>query len=233
MLLTAEGEPRLTDFGLAKVGRADQNLSMTGQVLGTPAYMAPEQAAGKVHEVGTAADVYALGAVLYDLLTGRPPFKGDSAAVTLQKVLTEEPTAPAEAEPGRSRADLETICLKCLEKASRQALPHRPGSCRRSAALPRNEPISVRPTVGGERGYKWVKRNKVVAGAPAVFLTLVVGTGVSVGFGLEAEEAGRGSDPKAKEGRRGGRTTTEETQRADRERADAIFGSQRPQAGER
>src|SRR4029079_14046537 len=94
VLLTADGEPKLTDFGLAKVGRADQNLSVTGQVLGTPGYMAPEQDAGKVREVGTAADVYALGAVLFDALTGRAPFTGDSAAVTLQKVLSEEPPRP-------------------------------------------------------------------------------------------------------------------------------------------
>ena len=122
VLLTAEGEPRLTDFGLAKVGRADQNLSVTGQVLGTPAYMAPEQAAGKVHEVGTAADVYALGAVLYDVLTGRPPFVGDSAAVTLQKVLTEEPQRPRKLNASIPR-DLETICLKCLEKDPAKRYP--------------------------------------------------------------------------------------------------------------
>jgi serine/threonine-protein kinase len=79
VLLTAEGEPKLSDFGLGKVGRAEHGLSVTGQELGTPAYMAPEQAAGKVREVGTASDVYSLGAVFYDLLTGRPPFSGDSA----------------------------------------------------------------------------------------------------------------------------------------------------------
>jgi WD40 repeat protein/tRNA A-37 threonylcarbamoyl transferase component Bud32 len=171
VLLTAEGEPRLTDFGLAKVGRADQNLSVTGQVLGTPAYMAPEQAAGKVREVGTAADVYALGAVLYEVLTGRPPFTGDSAAVTLQKVLTEEPERPRKLNPSIPH-DLETICLKCLEKEPAKRYPTAQALADDLARYSRNEPISVRPAGALERGQKWVKRNKVVAGLWAVIVAL-------------------------------------------------------------
>jgi tRNA A-37 threonylcarbamoyl transferase component Bud32 len=188
VLLTTDGEPRLTDFGLAKVGRADHNLSVTGQVLGTPAYMAPEQAAGKVREVGTAADVYALGAVLYDVLTGRPPFVGDSVAVTLQKVMTEEPQRPRKLNASIPR-DLETICLKCLEKDVPRRYPTAQALADDLLRYTRNEPISVRPTGALERGYKWVKRNKVVAGAiAAVSLALLGGAGVSLGFGLYANE---------------------------------------------
>jgi hypothetical protein len=113
VLLAANGEPRLTDFGLAKVGRSD--MTATGAVLGTPAYMSPEQAAGRTKEVGASSDVYSLGAVLFDLLTGKPPFAGDSVAVTLQKVLSESAPSPRKHVRSIPR-DLETICLKCLEK---------------------------------------------------------------------------------------------------------------------
>jgi hypothetical protein len=188
VLMTADGEPRLTDFGLAKVGRADQNLSVTGQVLGTPAYMAPEQAAGKIHEVGTAADVYALGAVLYDVLTGRPPFQGDTWQATVQKVIHEEPERPRKHRTDIPR-DLETICLKCLEKEQGKRYPTAQALADDLLRYLRNEPISVRPAGALERGYKWVKRNKVVSGAAAaVFLALLTGAGVSLAFGYEAHK---------------------------------------------
>jgi tRNA A-37 threonylcarbamoyl transferase component Bud32 len=174
VLLTAEGEPRLTDFGLAKVGRADQNLSVTGQVLGTPAYMAPEQAAGKVHEVGTAADVYAIGAVLYDVLTGRPPFQGDSAAVTLQKVLTEEPSRPRKLNASIPH-DLETICLKCLEKDPAKRYPTAQALADDLHRYLGGEPISARPLGTASRAVRWVRRNPAVAGLLATIAVVTFG----------------------------------------------------------
>jgi formylglycine-generating enzyme required for sulfatase activity len=172
VLFSAEGELRLADFGLAKVGRSD--LSATGQVLGTPAYMAPEQAAGKIHEVGTAADVYALGAVLYDLLTGRPPFHGDSAMVTLQKVLTVEPNRPRALRKDIPH-DLETICLKCLEKnpARRYATAEMLAADLR--AFLEDRPISARPVSAAERAWKWMKRNPGRTGVIATAILVVLG----------------------------------------------------------
>jgi hypothetical protein len=223
VLLTLEGEPRLTDFGLAKVGRANHELSVTGQVLGTPAYMAPEQAAGKVHEVGTATDVYALGAVLYDVLTGRPPFQADSAAVTLQKVLTEEPERPRALNASIPR-DLETICLKCLEKDPARRYPTAQALADDLERYLRNEPISARPAGALERAVKWVKRNKVVAVSGAtVALALVVGAGVSMGFGLEAQKQAAEATRKQMAADDAAARERTETQRADRERADAIL----------
>ncbi len=186
VLLTAEGEPRLTDFGLAKVGRMARNLSVTGQVLGTPAYMPPEQAAGKVREVGTAADVYGLGAVLYDVLTGRPPFQGDTAAVTLQKVLTEEPQRPRALNPSVPR-DLETICLKCLQKDPARRYGSAAEFGADLCAYLHGRPIAARPTTGAERTWKWVCRNPVVAGLLlAVAASLLLGTTVSYLYFLDA-----------------------------------------------
>src|SRR5262249_53456749 len=115
VLLTAEGEPKIVDFGLAKliVGGADQTGS--GDILGTPSYMAPEQAGGRSKEVGPVADVYALGAILYEMLTGRPPFKAETPLDTLMQAVHDEPVAPRRLQPKVPR-DLETVCLKCLEK---------------------------------------------------------------------------------------------------------------------
>jgi serine/threonine protein kinase len=118
VLLTADGTPKIADFGLAKRLDLDQGQTQTGSVLGTPSYMAPEQAEGRVRDLGPATDVYALGAILYECLSGRPPFKAPSVLETLEQVRTLEPVRPTALQPGLPR-DLETICLKCLEKDPR------------------------------------------------------------------------------------------------------------------
>ena len=115
VLLTQDGTPKIGDFGLAKQVEEDSGQTKPGTVLGTPSYMAPEQAEGKLNEVGPLSDQYSLGAILYELLTGRPPFKGSSIFDTLQQVRTREPVPPIEFQPGVP-CDLETICLKCLRK---------------------------------------------------------------------------------------------------------------------
>src|ERR1043166_2591100 len=115
VLVTADGMSKLTDFGLAKQLDDDQSQTETGQILGTPSYMAPEQAAGRTGDIGPLTDVYAIGAVLYELLVGRPPFKGTTMRETLEQVCAQEPVPPRRLQPRLPR-DLETICLKCLEK---------------------------------------------------------------------------------------------------------------------
>src|SRR5262249_56717109 len=115
ILLTADGVPKVTDFGLVKRLDADTGQTRTGAVLGTPSYMAPEQAQGQTREVGPLSDVYALGAILYETLTGRPPFRGATVLDTLEQVRWQEPVPPSRLQPTLPR-DLETICLKCLEK---------------------------------------------------------------------------------------------------------------------
>ncbi len=122
ILLDAADEPHVTDFGLAKKLGADTGQTRTGAIMGTPSYMAPEQAAGRIRELGPACDIYSLGAVLYELLTGRPPFRSETPLDTVMQVLDHEPVPPRLLNPKADR-DLETICLKCLEKEPRHRYP--------------------------------------------------------------------------------------------------------------
>jgi eukaryotic-like serine/threonine-protein kinase len=162
VLLTREGTPKVTDFGLAKRLDRDRGATQSGAVVGTPSYMAPEQAAGKIKEVGPPADVYALGAILYEALTGRPPFKDTTPLGTLQQVISQEPVAPRRLQPAVPR-DLETVCLKCLAKEAQ----HRYGSALALAEdLHRflaGEPIQARPAPALARAGRWLWRRPALA----------------------------------------------------------------------
>ena len=184
VLLTAKGQPRITDFGLAKVTQSedethDATLTETGQILGTVGYMSPEQAGGKTRLVGPSTDIYALGAVLYTLLTGRAPFVGATLPLTLLQVLHKEPVSPRLLNPSLP-IDLETICLKCLEKE-----PHkRYGTAQLLAEdLGRflaGKPVLARPIGLIERAWRWSRRNLVVAGLlVTVAASLLMGASVS------------------------------------------------------
>jgi hypothetical protein len=173
ILLAADGSPRVTDFGLAKRVAFDSGLTQTGALLGTPSYMAPEQAKASKH-TGPPADIYALGAILYECLAGRPPFKGATAVETLQQVMDTEPVSVRTLQP-RVPRDLETICHKALHKepARRYAT-----AADLAADLDRflaGEPVLARPVGPLERGWKWVKRRPVVTGLFAAFVLSLVG----------------------------------------------------------
>jgi serine/threonine protein kinase/WD40 repeat protein/tetratricopeptide (TPR) repeat protein len=184
ILLTAAGEPKVTDFGLAKVGGSD--MTATGAIMGTPNYMSPEQAGGHTREVGTHSDVWALGAILYELLTGRPPFRGDSMQDTFQQVLTRDPERLRATAADVSR-DLETICLKCLEKDPKKRYPTADALVADLKAYLEGRPIAARPVGTLGTVVRWGKRNPVIAGALAVaVVALVVGSVISTGFGLWA-----------------------------------------------
>jgi eukaryotic-like serine/threonine-protein kinase len=169
---------KITDFGLAKkLGEAGQTAS--GQLIGTPSYMAPEQAEGNAKDVGPAADIYALGAILYELLTGRPPFKAATGVETVFQVLREEPAAPSRVN-ARVPPDLETICLKCLEKEEGKRYGRAGDLAADLGRFLGGEPITARPAGRIERTAKWVKRRPLPAaliGLSIVFVvSLIVGS---------------------------------------------------------
>jgi WD40 repeat protein/tRNA A-37 threonylcarbamoyl transferase component Bud32 len=187
ILIDSAGRPRITDFGLAKRVDSGSDLTATGQVMGTPSYMAPEQAAGQIDTVGPAADVYALGALLYATLTGRPPFQAATSLETLQQVLGREPVALRQINPAIPR-DLETIVLKCLEKP----IPRRYATAKALADDLRyyfeGRPIMARPVGRLGHAWRWCRRQPVVAGLiVGVALTLVAGIIVSSRFAMIAE----------------------------------------------
>jgi WD40 repeat protein len=188
---------KITDFGLAKLLDGDVGQTRSGAVLGTPPYMAPEQAAGKSRDIGPATDVYALGAILYETLTGRPPFQGETPLETLQQVVAEEPVPPSRLRPKLPR-DLETICLKCLQKE----LARRYAS---AAALAddlqrwlEGRPIRGRRVGVLERAGRWCRRNPMLAAAvAAASLFLVAGTVVSSLLAVHARDAASRADQEA------------------------------------
>jgi WD40 repeat protein len=162
VLLDADGQPKVTDFGLAKMVQEDSCLTATDQVLGTPSYMAPEQAAGKAKEIGPSADIYSLGALLYCLTTGRPPFQATSITQTLKQVQEQEPLSPRQLNRHVSR-DLETITLKCLEKQPRQRYASAQALTDDLRRLREGKPIRARPVGQTERAWRWCKRNPALA----------------------------------------------------------------------
>jgi WD40 repeat protein len=169
VLLAADGTPKITDFGLAKSLAGDSNLTQTGAILGSPDYMAPEQAEGRPREVGPLADVYALGAILYELLTGRPPFRGASVLETLQQARSAEPVPPARLVPGLPR-DVETIALKCLQKEPAKRYASAAALAEDLQRFQGGEPIVARPVGSIERTARWCRRHP----APACLAAAVV-----------------------------------------------------------
>ena len=184
ILLDQSGNPRVTDFGLAKKTQADSGLTGSGQIMGTPSYMPPEQAGGNRRDVGPAADVYALGATLYALVTGRPPFQAASAMDTVIQVISDEPVPPRRLNAAIPR-DLETITLKCLAKE--------PGKRYRTAGalgedlrrFQANEPILAQPVGRVERAVKWMRRKPAAA---ALLASLVVGTALATILAIRANQ---------------------------------------------
>lgn len=188
ILLTADGTLKITDFGLAKHIEAGSGLTQTGAIMGTPSYMAPEQAAGLTAEIGPLADVYALGAILYDLLTGRPPFRADTPINTILQVRYEEPVSLIRLQP-RIPRDLETICLKCLQKIPRKRYSSAVDLADDLQRYLAGEPIQARPVSRWERGVKWAQRHPTASallGVSALALILVFALGVWHNVQLEA-----------------------------------------------
>src|SRR5215208_5529082 len=176
ILLDEKGEPHLTDFGLARLVETESTVTRTMEVLGTPSYMAPEQAVGNNAAVSSATDVYGLGAVLYQLLTGQPPFAGGTTYETIKLLLDTEPRQPRLLNPKIDR-DLSTICLKCLDKDPQRRYPSALALAQDLQRWLKHEPIQARRAGIATRARKWVRRNRSMAALIALSVALAAGSG--------------------------------------------------------
>lgn len=179
VLLTLDGTPKITDFGLARRTELDAELTLSGARIGTPSYMAPEQAAGKSSTVGPAADIYSLGAILYEILTGRPPFRAETAMETQRQVIADEPVSPSRLNT-RVPRDLTTICLKCLQKDPQRRYATSIALAEDLRRFLRGEPILARPGGLLQKVSKWVIRNRMLSGtilASGLLVAVILGSG--------------------------------------------------------
>src|SRR5262249_48010434 len=160
------GTPKVSDFGLARHLDVESSLTLSGAAVGTPSYMAPEQAQGRTREIGPASDLYALGAILYELLTGRPPFRAESASETLYQGSTHDPAPPSRLNTKVPR-DLETICLKCLRKDPRSRYPDCGALADDLRCFGRGDAIAARPENGLQRLARRVRRRPVFSAGVA------------------------------------------------------------------
>ena len=231
ILLDAAGEPQVADFGIAKLLVGDGDMTHTATVVGTPNYMAPEQAAGTAKQLTTAADVFGLGAVMYRLLTGRPPFEGATPMATLQQVIEREPSSPRTHNAAVDR-DLETICLTCLNKDPQRRYRSAEAMAEDLDRWLAGVPISARPVTPTERVWRWCRRKPLLAA-----LWLGLATAIVIGFVVSNTEWRRAN--------RNAATLRESLYAADMgvafqswhtgniARARELLDQQRPKAGER
>jgi tetratricopeptide (TPR) repeat protein/predicted Ser/Thr protein kinase len=218
ILLASDGTPKITDFGLAKQIDASDGPTHAGDILGTPPYMAPEQADGRIQDIATVTDVYALGAILYELLTGRPPFRADTTTEILRQVIHEPPVRPSVLRRKVPR-DLETICLKCLEKAPRDRYSSAEGLAEDLERFLDHRPIRARRSFPWERALKWARRR------PAAAALLLVGALALLGGGVSWYEHHRRAVLEAE------READENYQTFQRRRDDAVFFGMNALAG--
>jgi WD40 repeat protein len=169
ILLAADGTPKITDFGLAKAMGVDSGLTATESIMGSPSYMAPEQAQGKTRDVGPPADIHALGVILYELIVGRPPFRGVSALDTIEQVKDVEPVTPCRLVPGLPR-DIETIAMTCLQKQPAKRYATAEALAEDLRRFLEDEPIAARPVGSIERVWRWCRRHP----APATLTASVI-----------------------------------------------------------
>jgi len=214
VLVDVKGQPHITDFGLAKRVEGDSELTQSGAILGTPAYMAPEQTSGKRGTVTTSTDVYGLGAILYALLTGRAPFGGTTVLDTLEQVRERPPEPPRKLNP-RIPRDLEVICLKCLEKEPRRRYASADALAEELKRYLAGKPITARPAGRLERALMWCRRNPVLAGLTGAVLALLVA--LAIGSTIAAIRIGWARD----DARLAQRYEAEERQRSERHADDA------------
>jgi prepilin-type processing-associated H-X9-DG protein len=172
VLLTADGEPKIADFGLAKIAEGESVHTQSGTLLGTPSYMAPEQAEGRMSRVGPLSDVYALGAILYEMLTGRPPFKAASTWKTLEQVCTRKPVPPSHVQPGVPR-DLEKICLQCLEKQPARRYHTAAALAEDLRRFLAGEPVQARPFFAPVRFWRPTRKLTELLVVVAILVVLV------------------------------------------------------------